>query len=158
MRIFDRLPVGAGTSYFCGLLLCLSFSLSSSATAQTIGADSDAYARGRVLISPRPGLPETELAKIVGEHGGKARKIGQSGVYIVDLPANASEKAVAQRLANNPHLKFAELDRRVSPAFAVNDPYAGSEWHLGKIGAPLAWDVAQGAGVTIAILDSGVDT
>lgn len=98
------------------------------------------------------------MAKIVGEHGGKARKIGQSGVYIVDLPANASEKAVAQRLANNPHLKFAELDRRVSPAFAVNDPYAGSEWHLGKIGAPLAWDVAQGAGVTIAILDSGVDT
>jgi thermitase len=45
----------------------------------------------------------------------------------------------------------------VQAALAVTDPYAGSEWHLGKIGAPTAWDTTQGAGVTIAILDSGVD-
>jgi hypothetical protein len=39
----------------------------------------------------------------------------------------------------------------------VTDPYIGSEWHLSKIGATSAWDTSQGAGVTIAILDSGVD-
>jgi subtilisin family serine protease len=45
----------------------------------------------------------------------------------------------------------------VSPNLALNDPYLGSEWHLAKIGAPIAWDAATGSGVTIAILDTGVD-
>lgn len=75
----------------------------------------------------------------------------------MDLPSNASEQAVAALLAHNPHIKFAELDQRVAPGLATNDPYAGSEWHLAKIGAPAAWDSTQGSGVTIAILDSGVD-
>ena len=90
-------------------------------------------------------------------HGGKRRKIGQSNLHIVDLPGNASPIAVIQQLAHNPNLKFAELDRRVSSTAAVNDPYIGSAWHLAKVGAPTAWDASMGAGVTIAILDSGVD-
>ena len=31
------------------------------------------FAKGRVLVMPRPGLSDAELAKIVGVHGGKAR-------------------------------------------------------------------------------------
>jgi len=116
------------------------------------------WAKGRILVMPRAGLPEKELAKILGEHGGKGRKIGQSNLYIVDLPGNASEKAVAARLAHHPAFKFAEIDQEVEPALIPNDPYYGSAWHLPKIGASSAWDSSQGAGVTIAILDSGVDS
>ncbi|ARO87589.1 peptidase S8 [Nitrosospira lacus] len=122
------------------------------------GAGSETWAKGRILVVPRAGLPEKELAKILGAHGGKGRKIGQSDLYIVDLPGNASEKAIAARLAHHPHLKFAEPDYLVTPDFVPNDPYYGSAWHLPKIGAASAWDGAQGAGVTIAILDSGVDS
>ena len=116
------------------------------------------WAKGRILVMPRAGLPEKELAKVLGEHGGRGRKIGQSNLYIVDLPGNASEKAVAARLAHHPAFKFAEIDQEVEPAFIPNDPYYGSAWHLPKIGAPSAWDSSLGSGVTIAILDSGVDS
>jgi hypothetical protein len=116
------------------------------------------WAKGRILVMPRAGLPEKELAKVLGEHAGKGRKIGQSNLYIVDLPGNASEKAVAARLAHHPAFKFAEIDQEVEPAFIPNDPYYGSAWHLPKIGAPFAWDSSLGSGVTIAILDSGVDS
>ncbi len=115
------------------------------------------YVRGRVLVAPRAGLAEPELAKVVGAHGGRARAIGGSGIYIVDLPAQASETAVMQQLGRNPHLKFAELDRRVPHSLAVNDPYIGSQWHTAKIAAPSAWDLSGGGGVVIAILDTGVD-
>ena len=107
---------------------------------------------------PRAGLPEKEMAKILGEHGSKARKVGQSDLYIVDLPANASEKAVAARLAHHPAFKFAEIDQEVFPELVPNDPYYGSAWHLPRIGASSAWGHSQGVGVTIAILDSGVDS
>ncbi|MGH8766852.1 MAG: S8 family serine peptidase, partial [Burkholderiales bacterium] len=46
----------------------------------------------------------------------------------------------------------------LEPAFYPNDPQYPNAWHLPKIGAPQAWDYTQGNPVTIAILDTGVDT
>lgn len=105
---------------------------------------------------PRAGLPAQAFANILKEHEGKARKIGQSDIYIVDLPEYSEEGAVAI-LKHHPHLKFAELDRIASPAMIPNDSEYKYTWHFSKIGTPTAWDSAQGEGITIAILDSGVD-
>lgn len=115
------------------------------------------FVAGRILVMPRAGLADAALAGILKEHGGgKGRRIGASALHIVDLPAG-NEKGAVDRLARHPHIKFAELDRRIAPGFASNDPYFGSQWHLGHIGASTAWDAARGDGVTIAILDTGVD-
>ena len=128
-----------------------------SQAASVTPAGAPTFAKSRFLVEPRAGLSPSALAKILSPHGGRARKIGQSNLYIVDLPVTASEEAVVQQLAHHPLLKFAELDRRVKSTFVPNDPYYGSEWHLNKVGAPTAWDSTQGSGVAIAILDSGVD-
>jgi len=121
------------------------------------GPEVPVFAPGRLLVGARAGLSDAELARILTTHGAKARRIGKSDLHIVDLPGKGSEQSVAALLAKHPQLKFAEQDRRVTPAFAANDPYLGSQWHLSKVGASSAWDMGQGAGVTIAILDSGVD-
>jgi thermitase len=139
------------------LLMALCAVAANASAAPAAGVPGKDWVAGRVLVMPRAGLPDSELGKIVGQHHGKARKIGASGLYIVDLPAGVSEADVADQLAHHPHLKFAELDRRVPAAAVPNDPYMGSEWHLNQIGVPAALDVAQGAGVTIAVLDTGVD-
>lgn len=126
-------------------------------SGSSMGAPKDEYAPHRVIIEARSGLSDSALDNVLSAHGGKRRKLGQSRLYVVDLPASASETVVVAALAHRPELKFAELDRVVHASATVNDPYFGSEWHLTKIGAPTAWDTSQGAGVTIAILDSGVD-
>jgi subtilisin family serine protease len=41
-------------------------------------------------------------------------------------------------------------------AVAVDDPGVGRQWALDRIGAPEAWAVATGAGVTVAVVDSGI--
>ncbi len=116
------------------------------------------FARGRILVMPRAGLPAQALTNILKEHNGKARKIGQSEIYIVNVPEYTEENIVAQ-LTHNPHLKFAELDYQFqSTTTTVNDPYVDYSWHLSKIDAPLAWDISQGSGVTISFLDSGLDS
>ena len=125
--------------------------------AQPTAQGAEQYARGRILVMPRAGLSADGFARVLAPHGGRGRKIGQSDLHIVDLPNNGSEKTVIERLSKNPHIKFAELDRLVKSNFVPNDPYFGSEWHLNKVNAPAAWDLSQGSGVTIAILDSGVD-
>lgn len=127
------------------------------ASATDLRDDTGAYARGRILLESRAGISNDDLESILKLHGGKRRKIGQSNLHVVELPAGMSEQALVTLLRRNPAFKFVELDRRIKSTVAVTDPYAGSEWHLAKIGAPAAWDTTQGAGVTIAILDSGVD-
>jgi subtilisin family serine protease len=64
---------------------------------------------------------------------------------------------VAQALQRSRKFKFAEVDGALPPAYVPNDPQYPSAWHLPKISAPTAWDNAKGIGVTIAILDSGID-
>jgi len=119
--------------------------------------DTVEFASGRILVMPHAGLPDQALARIVKDSGGTgSRRIGQSPLRIVELPRGREMQAVAT-LKRNPHIEFAELDRRVAPAAAPNDPYFGSSWHLAKINASTAWDSSTGSGVTVAILDTGVD-
>lgn len=116
------------------------------------------YLKGRVLVKAKGGVDDKGLDKELAAHGG--RRIGrlkQIGVDIVELPAQANEAAVAKALSKNPRIKFAELDVVVAPRATTNDPNLSSEWHLPRIGAPVAWDTARGAGVIIAILDTGVN-
>jgi thermitase len=46
-----------------------------------------------------------------------------------------------------------------TPAMAAtpNDPFYARQWYLRRIGVPDAWKTTQGKGVTIAIIDTGVD-
>ena len=45
----------------------------------------------------------------------------------------------------------------VSPANAATDPGRSQQWGLTKIHADQAWTKAKGAGITIAIVDTGID-
>jgi hypothetical protein len=117
------------------------------------------FAQGRLLLQPRAGLPVAEIDKLIKEHGGRrARVLPRINVHVIELPAQANVRALAEALNRNPKLKFAEMDRVWQPGMVPNDPQYASAWHLPKIGTPTAWDTAQGTGVTIAILDTGVDT
>lgn len=78
-----------------------------------------------------------------GAQGTRARAIGATGLYVVELPPQACEHALVKRLARSPHFKFAELDCRFKAAFAANDTYDANQWHTAKVNAPAARDVAQ---------------
>ena len=120
-------------------------------------AEPDQWAPGRILVSPKAGLPEAAFKKLIKEQGANAsRKLNGLNIYVVEMNPGR-EKAMAQSLKRHPHVKFAELDGVVQMQQATNDTYYASEWHLGKISAPAAWDMATGAGITIAVLDTGVD-
>jgi len=117
----------------------------------------DSEVSSRLLIMPRSGLSPKNLEQILAFYAGKVRKIGKSNLHVVDLPSGVLSKALIETLKRHPHLKFVEEDKLVKASAIPNDPYFGSQWHTARIGAPAAWDRTQGAGVTIAIVDSGVN-
>lgn len=54
-------------------------------------------------------------------------------------------------------LMLAVVAGAVAPARAANDPYQSKQWGMTVIGAETAWKTATGRGVTIAVVDTGVD-
>lgn len=156
MATVKRNAVGAGRCLGWASVMAALVAVTAPAVARGQSDQTAATTGKRLIVMPRAGLPEDQLQRIVGAHGAKAKRAGQSRIYIVELPANASDRAIAALLANNPHLEFAEPDALVPPNTATNDPYFGSAWHLAKVGVPTVWGTSTGSGVPIAILDTGV--
>lgn len=116
------------------------------------------WARGRLLVAPRAGLPEEEFDKILKSLNARSGgRFSRTHTHFIELPPGMDEVKAMQALKKDRRLKYVELDMAVAPSASVNDPAYSNSWALPKIQAPAAWDVANGLGVTIAILDTGVD-
>lgn len=115
--------------------------------------------KGRILVQALPEVKDEEVETLIKVHGGKKiSKIQDINVHIIQLPEQASEKAVLSLLRKNSKISFAEQDMEVPPHMIPNDSYFGNSWHHMKIQTPQAWDMAQGDGVIIAVLDTGVNS
>lgn len=116
------------------------------------------WAKGRLLVAPRAGLPAGEFEQALKPFKGRSKGyIRQLNTHVIELPAGADELATMKEMRKNRRLKYVELDMAVAHAGSVTDPAYGNSWALPKIQAPIAWDSANGSGVTVAILDTGVD-
>jgi thermitase len=129
-------------------------------SAQAAEPSSDA-----LIVERAPGLGAAELRERAGlEPAGRVP--GLDRVDVVE-PADGDRDAALAAMRADPEVRWAEpvLERR-----ALADSRFGDEWGLhntgqwidgfkGIVGADIdalaAWDVTQGAGVTIAVVDSG---
>ncbi len=85
-------------------------------------------------------------------------KLGR--IYLFKFPADYKNVAGAVNAYNEvPEVEYADLDWYLELAATPNDPFylnPTQQWYLYKIKAGPAWDYSKGAGVKIAVIDSGV--
>jgi len=68
-------------------------------------------------------------------------------------------EALVRRLALDRNVEYVEIDRRFSITASPDDPRFGEQWGLADgygINAVPAWQSATGAGVVVAVLDTGI--
>lgn len=85
-----------------------------------------------------------------------------TGAYVVetgDALAGPAATALMRAFAGRAEVEYIEPDALMRPMYTPNDPYYSSQWHYHEATAgmnlPAAWDVASGAGVVVAVLDTG---
>jgi subtilisin family serine protease len=88
-------------------------------------------------------------------------------VHVLTLSPRLDMVAVARQFERLPEVVWAEPDAKIDLYLATSDPYLSTTgawgqpfrdlWGLERIDAEHAWDVARGAGVVVAITDTGID-
>ncbi|WP_110514031.1 S8 family peptidase [Herpetosiphon llansteffanensis] len=81
---------------------------------------------------------------------------GVGQVAMLKLPAGSNGDAKIAQLLKNPAVRYAEYNAVRKTLVDPNDEYYSEQWGLPKIGANGAWDMTQGNGLVIAIIDTGV--
>jgi hypothetical protein len=94
-------------------------------------------------------------------------EISRTYILEVDSTDKGAIDKLLRDLKADPDVEFAERDHIVSVRQAPNDPYFFSSgtwgqpyddlWGIKTIGAPAAWNTSTGAGVTVAVVDTGLD-
>ncbi|WMJ67776.1 S8 family serine peptidase [Stenotrophomonas sp. 24(2023)] len=105
---------------------------------------------GADLIRLNARLGEGELSRVLAELKADPAveyAVADAIMYPLDLPASARVQARPSADAG--------------PNLVPNDPYYQSHnWHfhnpVGGVNAPAAWDVSQGEGIVVAVLDTGI--
>ena len=115
----------------------------------------------RLVVELKPGTnPDLEAAEV----GARVVRRGPLNFAVLALPQGASENEVKARLMRLPGILSVEKSTVIKAAgqiqagSVISDPGYQKQWALNQTGVPQAWGMgATGAGVVIAIVDTGVD-
>ena len=109
-----------------------------------------------LIVKFRPGVSKAVRAATVATEGAVVlRHLLVPDYALVRVPEGQEEEFLA-RLEANPRVEGAERNVIRQATFVPNDPGYPYQWHMPQIQMELAWDVANGSGVIVAVIDSGV--
>lgn len=121
----------------------------------------------QVIVTLAPASAEqwahmaTDLAQTYGLPKVGAFPLTSIGVQCIvfQLPADRSMRKVLTALAADPRVESVQPNRFfTSQSVGYNDPYARLQYGVKAVRADLVHHVVTGKGVTIAVIDTGVDT
>ncbi len=142
--------------------LLLKLALGAALAAGMLAAQSRPHVPGRLLVGFKPDVQDSQAVASIQSLGAAGHaKLNGLNVHAVTLHPQADEQATLKAFRNRPEVAFAEFDEIVQLAgYTPNDPdYAANQQvYDQQISAPGAWAITTGSpGVTIAIIDTGVD-
>lgn len=138
------------------------------APSDSSGGDSVApHVAGELVVTYKPDASTRTARAKSREMGASVEKeLPKIGAQLLSFPEIKNEQAqenqegdleqVKQTLEQDPNVEAVEYNYIFQAAFVPNDPLFSQQYGLTKPHFPQAWDKTQGAGVEIAIVDTGI--
>ncbi len=115
-----------------------------------------------IIVKFKDYVGEDNIKKINSKHGGLVRETSSySGSKRIAIPKGKKVSEMVRLYKDEGAVEYAEPNYVASTLMIPNDPLYNYQWHLnnsvyGGIHTEAAWDVSQGYGVTVAVIDTGI--
>ncbi|HEY94331.1 MAG TPA: S8 family serine peptidase [Dehalococcoidia bacterium] len=156
-------------SSFVAVLLVLSSLAAFSGAAAASGIESDHgnpqfneefFVQEEIIFKFKPGVPQHVIDRLYNDHGITKLQTNSRGVMRAGVPKGKSIEEMVNILSKNPNIEYAQPNYICQAVYTPNDPYYRYQWNLdngtGGINAEDAWDITDGSGAVVAILDTGI--
>ncbi len=126
---------------------------------------------GEVMVTVKKNVTEQQLGEVIKIYNAKIlRRVKAINLYVLKVP-RGEEDAIIAGLSKNQLIEDASRDYVTQIFASVNDQLYGQQWALKNTGQPSpdagtpnadinaepAWDITQGDGVKVGIVDSGIN-
>jgi len=127
---------------------------------------------GQIIVKFKEGISDAVIQERLRlYHATIKGKINGINSTVLEVP-KGQEESILKEISNDPIVKYAEPDYIQHVEFVPNDTYFKNQWGLSNTGQTIfsskgtmhadvnvstAWDVTKGAGVKVAIIDTGID-
>lgn len=141
-----------------GLLLSTKNVQANSNNIQSVIANSHrAYFPGELLVKFKDGVPPQGATSIHRHLGIPQVREGYKDYYQIIEVVPGKEKEMAKAYLKRPEIEYAEPNYYRSVYSTPNDVLYNRQWHFSLINLEEAWDLTTGNGVTVAVVDTGVN-
>ncbi len=120
------------------------------------------YVPGELIVKFTPGISNEKIASINSRHGTSVKYTSPyAGFKILHIPKGKTVPEMVEKYNRNPNVEYAVVNSIAHAFMTPNDPLYSYQWHLdndnyGGINMEAAWDISDGTGVIVAVLDTGV--
>ena len=123
---------------------------------------------GEIMVTVKKGVTQKQVEAVIGGYDAQiVRTVPQIRLYILKVPVG-QEDTILDQLSKNQLIENASRDYVTQIFAAANDQLYGQQWALKNTGqdggtanadinVEPAWDITQGEGVKIGIIDSGIN-
>ncbi len=161
-RFFKKDNKMKKNSYILILIIVLLFSTryvsANSTDIQSAIANSHhPYFPGELRIKFKVGVTQKAASSIHRQLGISEVREGFKGWYQIITVVIGKEKELARSYLKRSEVEYAEPNYYRSFNSIPNDEFYHLQWNFPLINLPDAWDLSTGSGVTVAVVDSGVN-
>jgi len=119
------------------------------------------FVLGEILVKFNPGIPAEVVERVNAKHNASILQVSRWGYMRVRIPKGKTISEMVQVYSRNPNVEYAQPNSICRAVMTPNDPFYSYQWHLdnpeyGGINMEQAWNLSTGAGVIVAVLDTGV--
>ena len=132
-------------------------SADSDSVQRAIAHSHQLYFPGELLVKFKPGVTIDEVQSVNRRFGISGIRNGFKNFYQIITVAEGREEELARAYSQRPEVEYAEPNYYRFLCAPPDDPLFDRQWHFPLINLPDAWEVNRGSGVTVAVVDTGVN-
>jgi serine protease len=123
--------------------------------------NSASAATGGVILRVKRGADTAALERLLKRLGGSVTRSNPSmSALVLRLPTGSTLATVAKSCRSSGLIEYTEPEYKMYACGVPNDPSYSQQWGLQDTGygikAQSAWNMANGSGITVAVVDTGV--